>query len=94
MADGLLNLLHFEPLWRRLHFPGPPAYAVYETRDRHWIALGNLEPGFWSAFWRALGREDIPARTPRPGEHTDALLRELGYAQEAITQLRQAGAIA
>ena len=31
--------------------------------------------------------------TPEKGEHTDAILRELGLGDEAIAALRQAGAV-
>jgi len=38
--------------------------------------------------------EPLPARpAPQLGEHTDALLRELGYGDPDIERLRQAGAI-
>jgi crotonobetainyl-CoA:carnitine CoA-transferase CaiB-like acyl-CoA transferase len=39
----------------------------------------------------------VPAPTeapPRLGEHTDAVLREAGYAAPQIAELRRAGAVA
>jgi crotonobetainyl-CoA:carnitine CoA-transferase CaiB-like acyl-CoA transferase len=36
-----------------------PFYCVYETRDEKWLSIGCLEPGFWEALCRALGREDF-----------------------------------
>jgi crotonobetainyl-CoA:carnitine CoA-transferase CaiB-like acyl-CoA transferase len=36
---------------------------------------------------------DATRRAPQLGEHTDAVLRELGYAPEDITALRSAGAL-
>ena len=35
-----------------------PCYSVYETRDGQYISLGALEPRFWSALCKELGRED------------------------------------
>jgi crotonobetainyl-CoA:carnitine CoA-transferase CaiB-like acyl-CoA transferase len=43
-------------------------YNVYRTRDDRPIALGALEPKFWLAFCRAVGRADLEAR-----HFTDAL---------------------
>jgi crotonobetainyl-CoA:carnitine CoA-transferase CaiB-like acyl-CoA transferase len=36
-----------------------PFYCVYETKDGGWISLGSLEPWFWEALCRAMGREDF-----------------------------------
>jgi crotonobetainyl-CoA:carnitine CoA-transferase CaiB-like acyl-CoA transferase len=36
-----------------------PFYCVYETKDGRWLSIGCLEPGFWKALCRALGREDF-----------------------------------
>jgi alpha-methylacyl-CoA racemase len=41
---------------------GLPWYDVYETRDGGWIAVGALEPKFWSEFTRLLGAPDLPDR--------------------------------
>jgi crotonobetainyl-CoA:carnitine CoA-transferase CaiB-like acyl-CoA transferase len=38
---------------------GVPFYSVYETEDGQWLSIGCLEPGFWEALCRALGREDF-----------------------------------
>jgi crotonobetainyl-CoA:carnitine CoA-transferase CaiB-like acyl-CoA transferase len=35
----------------------------------------------------------VRSRAPFLGEHTDAILRDLGYTQEEIEQLRQKGAV-
>ncbi len=47
--------------------PGPlagtfPCYAVYPAADGSYLALGALEPPFWVAFCRAVGREDLVPR--------------------------------
>lgn len=36
-----------------------PCYNVYRTRDGHDIALTALEPKFWEAFCRTMGRPDL-----------------------------------
>ena len=45
-----------------------------------------------------LGLSETPASVrlpaPRPGEHTEEVLREAGYAAPAIARLRQSGAVA
>ncbi|KPK21644.1 MAG: hypothetical protein AMJ76_02115 [Dehalococcoidia bacterium SM23_28_1] len=38
---------------------GVPFYCVYETRDGRWLSIGCLEPAFWEALCRAVGREDF-----------------------------------
>jgi len=35
-----------------------PCYAIYETRDGRYLTIGALEPHFWAALCRHLGRED------------------------------------
>lgn len=41
---------------------GLPCYNVYLTRDGKYLALGALEPPFWSAFCEASGRPDLLGR--------------------------------
>ncbi|WP_405965944.1 CaiB/BaiF CoA transferase family protein [Streptomyces sp. NBC_00723] len=43
---------------------GCPYYAVYETADGGWMAVGALEPAFYAEFVRLLGldAEDLPDR--------------------------------
>jgi crotonobetainyl-CoA:carnitine CoA-transferase CaiB-like acyl-CoA transferase len=38
---------------------GAVCYQVYETADGGHVTLAALEPQFWSAFCRAVGREDL-----------------------------------
>jgi alpha-methylacyl-CoA racemase len=38
---------------------GLVCYRPYATADGGWIALGALEPRFWSAWCRGVGREDL-----------------------------------
>jgi crotonobetainyl-CoA:carnitine CoA-transferase CaiB-like acyl-CoA transferase len=69
MMDGVMALLPFPAslFWGSAKIPqrgdtllsgGFPCYSVYETRDGEYISLGALEPRFWSALCRKLGRED------------------------------------
>ena len=70
------------------------AHAQLKARDR-WREIGSpvgplpalLPPGAWT---------DAPPRmdpVPKLGEHTDAILVELGYDAAAIADLRTAGAV-
>jgi len=34
-------------------------YNIYKTKDGKFMALGALEPKFWEAFVKAIGREDL-----------------------------------
>ena len=36
-----------------------PYYNVYQCRDGRYISVGCIEPWFWAALCRALGREDL-----------------------------------
>ncbi|HEC32199.1 MAG: CoA transferase [Deltaproteobacteria bacterium] len=64
-GDGMLN-------------GGFACYNVYETKDGKFMALGALEPQFWSAFCQAVNRPDLD--TPeyfKPGDHQKELIQEL-----------------
>ncbi len=41
---------------------GMACYNVYETRDGKYLTLGAIEPHFWAAFCKAVGREDLNPR--------------------------------
>lgn len=41
---------------------GMACYNVYETRDGKFITLGAIEPHFWAAFCKAVGREELNPR--------------------------------
>ncbi|MDE3088235.1 MAG: CoA transferase [Chloroflexota bacterium] len=41
---------------------GMACYNVYETRGGQHITIGAIEPHFWSAFCKAVGRDDLNAR--------------------------------
>lgn len=41
---------------------GMACYNVYETADGKYLTLGAIEPHFWSAFCKAVGRDDLSGR--------------------------------
>jgi len=92
MTDGLL--LFHALRWgkfivdRKTPIPGDDilnhglaCYNIYKTKDGRYMALGALEPKFWEAFCKAVGRPewiDIPHF--EPGEHQKEL-------KEAISKI-------
>ncbi|RYG73480.1 CoA transferase [Lentibacillus lipolyticus] len=38
---------------------GKACYAVYETKDKRFLAVGALEAKFWKAFCHVIGRDDF-----------------------------------
>jgi len=77
MVDGLVNLgSYFLTLnalgdWTARGTneidSGAPYYDVYATSDQRWLAVGALEPQFYTEFVRGLGLNpaDIPSRHDR-----------------------------
>jgi alpha-methylacyl-CoA racemase len=52
-------------------------YRPYECADG-WVTLGALEPKFWQAFCRGVGREDLVAsQFERPGSQAHAEVQEI-----------------
>jgi crotonobetainyl-CoA:carnitine CoA-transferase CaiB-like acyl-CoA transferase len=52
-------------------------YRPYECSDG-WISLGALEPKFWQAFCRGVGREELIAKQfERPGSEAHEQVREI-----------------
>jgi alpha-methylacyl-CoA racemase len=52
-------------------------YRPYECADG-WISLGALEPKFWQAFCRGVGREELIAKQfERPGSDAHAQVSEI-----------------
>jgi alpha-methylacyl-CoA racemase len=46
-------------------------YTLYETADGQWLALGALEPKFWTGFCERIGRADLlPLQHARGDERT------------------------
>jgi crotonobetainyl-CoA:carnitine CoA-transferase CaiB-like acyl-CoA transferase len=52
-------------------------YRPYECSDG-WVSLGALEPKFWQAFCRGVGREDLIERQfDRPGSEAHREIKEI-----------------
>ncbi len=45
---------------------GGSAYDFYETKDGEYMSVGSLEPKFWKAFCKGIGREDLISGTVMP----------------------------
>ncbi len=88
MADGALSWLalvaaaHFADgaLPRRGDLPLAGSlicYRPYECADG-WVSLGALEPKFWQAWCRGVGREELVGRQfEHPGSEAHAQVREI-----------------
>jgi alpha-methylacyl-CoA racemase len=88
MADGALSWLamvaasHFADgiVPRRGDLPlagSLVCYRPYECADG-WVTLGALEPKFWQAWCRGVGREDLIAKQfEHPGSETHAQVQEI-----------------
>jgi alpha-methylacyl-CoA racemase len=48
-----------------------PCYTTYRSRDGRWLAVGALEPTFWAAFCRGIGRQDLVARQFDPAARAE-----------------------
>ena len=59
MTDGVVSLMHMEPLLKGVGLLQLPYYDVYETADGKMISIGNVEPWLWANLCRAIGREDL-----------------------------------
>lgn len=42
-------------------------YAIYQTADGGWLAVGALEPHFWAELYRRLGLDQLISAQRRPG---------------------------
>ncbi|SDH51355.1 CaiB/BaiF CoA transferase family protein [Alteribacillus bidgolensis] len=38
---------------------GKACYEVYETKDKRYLSVGALEPKFWEAFCKGIGKEEF-----------------------------------
>ncbi len=56
---------------------GVPYYTCYQTKDGKYISIGCIEPWFWAALCRALGREDLIPYQNAEADRKDWLFAEL-----------------
>jgi len=56
-------------------------YALYETADGEWLALGALEPKFWRTFCDRIGRPELVATQTATAEER---LRSLNSVRELM----------
>jgi len=56
---------------------GYACYNVYETKDGAYMTLGALEPHFWEAFCREIGREDLIPDQFAAGKRQKEMIQEL-----------------
>ncbi len=57
---------------------GYACYNIYRTRDDRYMSLGALEPQFWKAFCRAVGRDDWDRPDYfEPGTHQQQLQHQI-----------------
>jgi crotonobetainyl-CoA:carnitine CoA-transferase CaiB-like acyl-CoA transferase len=99
MFDGSLSWLAMvaaqrfagDPVPARGRLPlagGIVCYRPYRCADG-WVTLGALEPKFWSAFCRGVGREDLIERAfDPPGSDTHRAVEEV-FAARTREQWRQ-----
>lgn len=52
-----------------------PSYTVYETKDKKYISLGNVEFKFWENFCKAINREDLIKEHLPEGEKLEEVLK-------------------
>jgi alpha-methylacyl-CoA racemase len=56
---------------------GVVSYGVYETQDGQYVTLAALEPQFWAAFCRAVGRDDLLGHQFAPAVCVEPAYEEL-----------------
>lgn len=87
MTDGVVSLLSMHaaaffatgetPRRGEMHLSGAhPCYRVYPAADG-WLAVGALEPQFWTALCGAIGRPDLVDDGFSSGERGDQVVAEL-----------------
>lgn len=87
MMDGAMSWLTIhagnfvaakvEPERERMHLSGGfPCYRIYPAADG-WLTVGALEPQFWAALCRAIGRHDLLGDAFASGERRNEVIAEL-----------------
>lgn len=87
MTDGLVSWLSIHaasyfttgevPRAGEMHLSGAyPCYRIYPAADG-WLAVGALEPQFWSALCESIGRADLADDGFAVGERRNEVIAEL-----------------
>jgi crotonobetainyl-CoA:carnitine CoA-transferase CaiB-like acyl-CoA transferase len=87
MMDGAVSWLSIHaaefvatgtpPARERMHLSGAyPCYRVYPAADG-WLTVGALEPQFWAALCKAIGRDDLLNDGFALGDRRDEVIAEL-----------------
>jgi alpha-methylacyl-CoA racemase len=61
-------------------------YNLYETADGQWLALGALEPKFWTGFCERIGRPDLVPLQHAQGDERARVLREVRAVMRGRTR--------
>src|SRR5258705_7029380 len=61
-------------------------YNVYETADAQWLALGALEPKFWTGFCERIGRPDLAPLQHAQGDDRARVLRDVRAVMRSRTR--------
>jgi alpha-methylacyl-CoA racemase len=82
LAFGALALAaaaagHTEPRGGGMLTGGVPCYRCYPTADGGAVAVGALEPQFWRALCRVIGREDLAGAAFATGADGERVMAEL-----------------
>ena len=93
MTDGVIALsaLFVQNYFTSGQPPAPPAlnpnpnYTTYETKDGRWVSLGTIEPWFFAAVCRLVGRPDLAEHL-----HDPAKRQEINDAFQAAFKTRTA----
>jgi len=93
MADFMANSLMFAPIQKIDDVQHDPQALQNEyVRHGEYPGLGEINiPGYPAYFSKS--RAEIHSSAPQLGEHTDDIMRELGYDAETVKSLKQNGVI-
>lgn len=68
---------HSQPRGQDMLSGALPNYSFYECADGKFVAVGALEPKFWTNLTAALGRPELGRKPMAPGKASDAIRAEV-----------------